>query len=96
MLVPHKKCIYEPPRLVTWMAIFIMCKWCCYLIENAAVDLHVLLLRWLYFLYVDDILTSQETHLWTCTACYVDGFTFLYEGYVCTSQERRLETPTAC
>jgi hypothetical protein len=28
-----------------------------------------------YFLYVDDVLTSQETHVWTPTACYGDSFT---------------------
>jgi hypothetical protein len=29
----------------------------------------------LLFLYVDDVRTSQETHLRASTACYSDGFT---------------------
>jgi hypothetical protein len=28
------------------------------------------------FLYVDDVHTSQDTHLWTSTACY--GYCFIY------------------
>jgi hypothetical protein len=28
------------------------------------------------FIYVDDVRTSQETHLWAFTACYGDSFTF--------------------
>jgi hypothetical protein len=27
-------------------------------------------------LYVDDVHTSQETHVWASTACYEDSFTF--------------------
>jgi hypothetical protein len=30
------------------------------------------------FLYVDDVRTSQETHLQVSTACYRASFTFLY------------------
>jgi hypothetical protein len=30
------------------------------------------------FLYVDDVRTSQETHLQASTACYGDIFTFQY------------------
>jgi hypothetical protein len=43
----------------------------------------------MYFSYVDDVLTSEETHLWASTACYRDSFTFLYVGDVRTSQEAR-------
>jgi hypothetical protein len=28
------------------------------------------------FLYVDDVRTSLETHLWASTACYTDSSTF--------------------
>jgi hypothetical protein len=28
------------------------------------------------FLYVDDVRTSQKTHLWASTACYGDSFIF--------------------
>jgi hypothetical protein len=37
--------------------------------------------------YVDDILTSQETHLWASMACYGDKFIFLYVDDFRTSQE---------
>jgi hypothetical protein len=30
----------------------------------------------LILLYVDDVRTSQETHLWDSTACYGDSFNF--------------------
>jgi hypothetical protein len=30
------------------------------------------------FLYVDDVHTSQETHLWASTGCYGERFLFLY------------------
>jgi hypothetical protein len=30
------------------------------------------------FLYVDDVHTSQETRLWSSTACYGNSLTFLY------------------
>jgi hypothetical protein len=42
------------------------------------------------FLYVDNVRTSQEAHLWAFTACYRDSFTFLYVDDLCTSQETRL------
>jgi hypothetical protein len=38
-------------------------------------------------LYVDDVRTSQKTHLWAPTACYGNSFTFLYVDDVRTSQE---------
>jgi hypothetical protein len=31
-----------------------------------------------FFLYINDVCTSQKTHTWTCTACYGDGFTYIY------------------
>jgi hypothetical protein len=37
---------------------------------------HGLLYGELYFLYVDDIRTSQETYVWGVTVCYTDSFTF--------------------
>jgi hypothetical protein len=38
-------------------------------------------------LYVDDFLTSQETHLWAYTTSYGESFTLLYVDDVRTSQE---------
>jgi hypothetical protein len=43
------------------------------------------------FLYVHDIRTSQETCLWTSTACYGVNIT-LYIYYAHTSQERHFWT----
>jgi hypothetical protein len=42
------------------------------------------------FLYVDDVRTSQESHLWASTACYGDSFNLLYINDVRTSQETHL------
>jgi hypothetical protein len=36
---------------------------------------HGLLLGLLQFVFVDDVRTSQETHVRSSTACYVDSFT---------------------
>jgi hypothetical protein len=47
------------------------------------------------FLYVKDVRTSQETHLWASTACFTDNFTFLYLEDVRTSQETYLQAHTA-
>jgi hypothetical protein len=63
-------------------------------------------------LYVHDVRTSQDTHLWASTACYGDNFTFLYVDDVraCygdnftflyvddvrTSQDTHLWASTAC
>jgi hypothetical protein len=43
-----------------------------------------------------DIRTSQETHLWACTVCYGDSYTFLYVHDVRTSQEKHLWASTVC
>jgi hypothetical protein len=48
------------------------------------------------FLYVDDIRTSQETHLRASTACCGDSFTFLYVDDVRISQEPHLWASKAC
>jgi hypothetical protein len=53
------------------------------------------LLRRSTFLHVDDVRTSQETHLWAFTACYGDSFTCLYVD-VHTSQETHLWASKAC
>jgi hypothetical protein len=42
--------------------------------------LHGLLGDSFNFLYVDNVRTSQEAHLWTTAACYGDCFTF----FICT------------
>jgi hypothetical protein len=47
-------------------------------------------------LYVDNIHTSQETHLCASTACYRDSFTFLYLYYLRTSRETHLCASTTC
>jgi hypothetical protein len=61
-----------------------------------SVGLHGLLLGKLYVLYLDDIHTAQETHLWASTALYWGSFTSLYVDDVRTSQETNLFTSTAC
>jgi hypothetical protein len=38
-------------------------------------------------LYVYHVRTSEETHLWASTACYVGRALLFYVGYVPTSQE---------
>jgi hypothetical protein len=58
--------------------------------------LHGLLKGYLIYLYVDDIHTSQETHIQASTAYYGDSFIFLYVNDVPTSQETRLWAFTAC
>jgi hypothetical protein len=50
----------------------------------------------LLLLYVDDVRTSQKTHLWASTACYVDSFTMLYVDDVPTSQKTYLLASTIC
>jgi hypothetical protein len=45
------------------------------------------------FLYVDDVRTSQNTHLRASTVCYRDSITFLYVVDVRTSQETHLWPP---
>jgi hypothetical protein len=42
------------------------------------------------FLHVDDVHTSQETHMRASTACSGDSFTSLYVDDVCTSQETHI------
>jgi hypothetical protein len=49
-----------------------------------------------YFLYVDDIRTSQQTHLLASKTCYGDSLIFSYEDVDLTSQETQLRDPTAC
>jgi hypothetical protein len=49
----------------------------------------------LTFLYIEDVGTSQETHVWTYIACYKDSFTFSHIEDVRTSQETHVWT-TPC
>jgi hypothetical protein len=48
-------------------------------------SLHGLLQGQLYYLYIDDVRTSQEAH--ASTACYGESFAFFYVDDVRTSQE---------
>jgi hypothetical protein len=48
------------------------------------------------FAYVNDVRTSQETHLWTATFCYGDVFTILYVDDVRTSRETHLWASMSC
>jgi hypothetical protein len=57
--------------------------------------LHGLLGDSFTLLYVDDVRTSQEAHLWASTASYGDSFTLLYVDDVRTSQEAHLWASTA-
>jgi hypothetical protein len=47
------------------------------------------------FLYVNNIHTSQETHMWAFTVCYGDSFTFCMD-IVRTSHEVHLWASTVC
>jgi hypothetical protein len=58
-------------------------------------DLHGLLWDSFTFLYVDDVCTSQEIHLWTSTASYGIALLF-YIDDVRTSQKTHLRASTAC
>jgi hypothetical protein len=51
------------------------------------IDFHDLLWEYLYFLYVDDIHTPQETHLWASMVCYGDIIILVYVDDVNNSQE---------
>jgi hypothetical protein len=46
------------------------------------------------FLYVDDVRTSQETHLWASTPLRGDNLTFLYVYDIHASQEAHLWAST--
>jgi hypothetical protein len=48
-----------------------------------------------YLLYVDDVRTSHETHVWASTAYYRNSFTVLYVDYVRTSHETHVWVSTA-
>jgi hypothetical protein len=79
-------------RPVTEIALLFICRCCLYLTGSTSVN--CLLRGWLYFLYVDGVWTSQETHLRACTACYGDRFTFLYVYGVFTSHETHVRAYT--
>jgi hypothetical protein len=48
------------------------------------------------FCYVDDVRTSQETHLWASMASYKDKLAFCYVYDVRTSDEIYLWASVAC
>jgi hypothetical protein len=58
-------------------------------------DLHGLLRGQINFLYIGDVRTSQETHLWTSTACYKASFTF-YIGVMSVPHRKHVWASTAC
>jgi hypothetical protein len=60
---------------------------------NTAMGFYGLLRGQFYFLYVNDVGTSQETHLQSSTAFCRDIFTYLYIDDVLTSQETHLWPP---
>jgi hypothetical protein len=86
---------YEPPRPVTALALLLICRWYSYLTGNTPMGLHDLLGDSYTVLYVDDVRTLQETHIWASTACYGNNFTSSYVDDVCTSQETQLWASTA-
>jgi hypothetical protein len=47
-------------------------------------------------LHVDNVRTSQETHLWASMACYGNSFTTLHVDNVRTSQETHLWASMVC
>jgi hypothetical protein len=64
--------------------------------SHSPTALHGLLQGDLYFLYVDYVPASQETHLWTSTTYYGDSFSFLYVDDIRTSQATHLEISMSC
>jgi hypothetical protein len=64
----------DPHGLLQRIVLLFVCRRS-YLTGNTRIGLH-LLLGELYFLYVDDVQTSQETQLWTSTASCGDCFVF--------------------
>jgi hypothetical protein len=67
---------YRTPLFVTEKAFFFICSWSSYLLLNIPTNLHGLLPGQLCFLYVDDIRTSQESHLRVSMVCYENIITF--------------------
>jgi hypothetical protein len=67
---------YRPSRLVTGIVLFFIWRWCSYLTVSTPMGFHWLLRRYFYFLYIDDIRTSQGKDIWYSAACYRDSFTF--------------------
>jgi hypothetical protein len=70
------------PRSDTKMALLFICRWHSYLTGNTYGP-YGLLRRELYLLHVDDVNTSQETHLWASTAWYGDSFIYFTCKYIC-------------
>jgi hypothetical protein len=62
--------------LLQGIALLFICSRFSFLTGNTPIGLQGLLRKELYFLHVDDVRTSQETHLWASTACDSDSFTF--------------------
>jgi hypothetical protein len=92
--VPHRKHAYGPPRSAMGIHLLL------YVddfrtSQETPTSLHSLLRRYFY-LFVDDICTSDETYLWFATSCYGGRFTSLYVDDVRTSQETNVWTFTAC
>jgi hypothetical protein len=76
IFVSHRKQICRPARPVTGIALLFLCRRYSYLTENKVAGLHGLLRVELYYSYVDDVRTSQETKLPASTNFYEDSFIF--------------------
>jgi hypothetical protein len=90
MLLPHRQHTYGPPRACygdsstrLYVMMFVPHRKHTY---GAARPVTGIALR----VFLDCVRTSQETYLWTSTACYGDSFTCLYVDDVRTSQETHL------
>jgi hypothetical protein len=94
MFVPHMN--HMPPLSVTGIVLFFICRSCSYLTGNTFAGLHGLLRGSSTYLYVDDVHSSQETHLRASAASYEDSFTSLYVNNIRTSQVTHLWASTAC
>jgi hypothetical protein len=67
-----------------------------YSTPHNSMGLHCLLRGYLYFVYADDICTSQKIHLCASTSCYGDSFTSPGIYDVRTSQNTHLCVSMLC
>jgi hypothetical protein len=76
MFVPHRKDTSGTPRPVTGIALLFLVQMMFVPHMKLRMGHHGLLRGFLYFVYADNVHTSQETPLWASTACYGDRFIF--------------------
>jgi hypothetical protein len=95
-VLPYRKHAYGPQWRLMVIFTLPLYIWCSYLTGNTPMGLHAYYGDLYFtFIYIYDVSTSQETHLWASMAYYGDlYFTFIYIYIyiydVCTSQETHM------